>query len=181
MPESIGIIGPYAGLLTGFPWIVKANERARTVVAEGGRCGTIFRNENDVARDRAMINARKTTQDIRQEEMLRERAAVLARAGERLAAAMEKLGRIDAEISEAVALWHSGEVDGGAPPAKGREPHRLLTEINAKIHAYNRQREQVKTRYYYLVVTREALGLIHHQRLAEIYRLPPKKHCLPEP
>jgi hypothetical protein len=58
-----------------------------------------------------MINTRKTTQDILQDEMLRERAATLARAGERLAG---------------------------------------------------------------------ALGIIHHQRVEEFYRIPPKRHGLPE-
>ncbi len=132
--------------------------------------------------DGVMINARKTTQDVLQEEILRERAAVLARAGEKLDAAMEKLGKIEEEISEALALWRgSGSEGSGAVPEKTQEARRrLLCEINGKIRAYNRQREQVKTRYYYLIVTREALGLIHHQRLAELYRIPPKKHCLPE-
>ncbi len=129
-----------------------------------------------------MIKTKKTTQDILQEEMLRERAAVLARAGEKLAAAQEKLGKIEEEISEALALWRCrGDAQDGAAPAKTDGARRLLCEINGKIRAYNRQREQVKTRYYYLIVTREALGLIHHQRLAELYRIPPKKHCLPEP
>jgi hypothetical protein len=130
-----------------------------------------------------MINTRKTTQDILQEEMLRERAAVLARAGEKLDAAMEKLGKIEEEISEASALWRSSDGErNGVPAAKAQEAsHRLFGEINAKIRAYNRQRDQVKTRYYYLIVTREALGLVHHHRLAEIYRLPPKKRSLPEP
>jgi hypothetical protein len=129
-----------------------------------------------------MINTRKTTQDILQEEMLRERAAVLARAGEKLTAAMEKLGKIDEEISQTLALWRgSGGEGSGALFAKDQEARRrLFDEINAKIRAYNRQREQVKTRYYYLIVTREAIGLIHHERLAELYRLPPRKHCLPE-
>ena len=129
-----------------------------------------------------MINTRKTTQDILQEEMLRERAAVLARAGEKLAAAQEKLLKIEAEISEALSLWRcKGDETNGTAPAEAEGAHRILREINAKIQAYNRQRELVKTRYYYLIVTREALGLIHHQRLAEIYRIPPKKQCLPEP
>ena len=133
--------------------------------------------------DGVMINTRKTTQDILQEEMLRERAAVLARAGEKLEAAMEKLGKIEEEIAGALALWRSSGGEGDClPGAKAQAArHRLFGEINAKLRAYNRQREQVKTRYYYLIVTREALGLIHHQRLAEIYRLPPKKHYLPEP
>ncbi len=138
-------------------------------------------NRRDVSGDGGMINARKTTQDILQEEMLRERAAVLARAGEKLTAAMEKLGKIDGEIAEALALWRGGGERSGAISAKSPEACRLAVEINGKIRAYNRQREQVKTRYYYLIVTREALGLIHHERLAELYRLPPRKHCLPEP
>ena len=55
-----------------------------------------------------------------------------------------------------------------------------MCELNGKIGLYNRQREQVRTRYYYLIVTREALGIIHHQRLEEIYRIPPPKRLLPE-
>ena len=125
-----------------------------------------------------MINTRKTTQDILQEEMLRERAAVLARAGEQ---ARRRAGEAREDRSgDFRGAVYSGIADGdeanGAAPAKAEEAHRILCEINAKIRAYNRQREQVKTRYYYLIVTREALGLIHHQRLAEIYRIPPKKH-----
>ena len=121
-----------------------------------------------------MINTKKTTQDILQEEMLRERAAVLARAGERLAEAREKLRRIEQDIGEATALLLQESATGEG----GRQ--RLVGEINKKIRAYNRQREQVKTRYYYLIVTREAMGIIHHERLEEIYRTPPKKRPLAE-
>ncbi|MHB8772305.1 MAG: hypothetical protein ACYC7J_15030 [Syntrophales bacterium] len=128
-----------------------------------------------------MINTRKSTQDVLQEELLRERAAVLARAGEKIEAAMEKLGRIEAEVSAALALWQASAAEGDATPGKSSEACRRLVELNRKIRAYNRQREQVKTRTYYLIVTREALGLVHHHRLAELYRLPPRKQCLPEP
>jgi hypothetical protein len=133
--------------------------------------------------DGVMIDRRKTTQDVLQDEMLRERAAVLARAGEKLTAALEKLGKIEDEISAALALWSRGEDDRSRIPASTADDsrRRLLREINGKIRAFNRQREQAKTRYYYLIVTREALGLIHHQRLAELYRISPKKRCLPEP
>ncbi len=126
-----------------------------------------------------MINRKKTTQDVLQEELLRERAAVLARAGEKLDAAMEKLGKIDAEITASLGLLGGGGERTAVSAAKARRT--LLDEINEKIRAYNRQREQVKTRTYYLIVTREALGLVHHHRLAELYRLPPRKQCLPEP
>ena len=121
-----------------------------------------------------MINARKTTQDILQEEMVRERVAVLARAGERLTDALEKLRKMDCDIAESMARWRRGE--GNEGESRGR----LRDEINGKIRAYNLQRDHVKTRYYYLIVTREALGITHHQRLEDIYRVPPKKRCLPE-
>jgi hypothetical protein len=133
--------------------------------------------------DGVMINRRKTTQDILQDEMLRERAAVLARAGEKLTAALETLGKIEDEISAALALWSRSGDDRNSAPAStaGDVRRRLLRAINDMIRTFNRQRELTKTRYYYLIVTREALGLIHHQRLAELYRIPPEKRCLPEP
>lgn len=121
-----------------------------------------------------MIDTRKTTQDILQEEMVRERVTVLARAGERLTEALEKLRQMDSDIAESMALWRLDQGNDG-----GSRQH-LLGEINGKIRAYNLQRDHVKTRYYYLIVTREALGITHHQRLEEIYRVPPKKRCLPE-
>jgi hypothetical protein len=136
-----------------------------------------------------MINTRKTTQDILQEEMLRERAATLARAGERLAEALERLHEMEGEIAAGMALWQTaaraendsaGEVAAGTGAEESGGRRRFLQELNGKIQAYNRQRENARTRFYYLIVTREALGIIHHQRLEEFYRIPPKQHCLPE-
>lgn len=123
-----------------------------------------------------MINTKKTTQDVLQEEILRERVSALVRSGERLTDALDELRRIEKEVAEATALWTREVETGGS----GSVASALLQEMNAKIRAYNRQREHVKTRYYYLIVTREALGIIHHERLEEIYRIPPKKRCLPE-
>ena len=138
-----------------------------------------------------MINTKRSTQEILQEEMLRERAAVLARAGERLSQAMEKLHTLERDIEAAMTAEQTGEVvneagRSGASKtesvrADGTEDRReFLQRLNAKIHAYNRQREQVRILYYYLIVTREAMGMIHHQRLEEMYRIPPKKRLLPE-
>jgi hypothetical protein len=129
-----------------------------------------------------MIDTRKTTQEILQEEILRERAAVLARAGERLEAALADLGRLAGQIDAALAARHSGKTDrDGVGTAPAREGEALPNaRINGMIRAYNDQLESVRMRYYDLVVTREALGLIHHQRLEEIYRIPPKRRCLPE-
>jgi hypothetical protein len=129
-----------------------------------------------------MIHTKKTVQNILQEEMLRERAAVLARAGEHLADALKKLDKIDSEIAaEMAASQHgTGHDESDAPAGDRDDRRRLIRELNGKIGLYNRQREQVRTRYYYLIVTREALGIIHHQRLEEIYRIPPPKRSLPE-
>jgi hypothetical protein len=129
-----------------------------------------------------MIHTKRTVQDILQDEMLRERAAVLARAGEQLADALKKLEKMESEIAAAMAGWRSTVGNGGsaAPVGIDDDRCRLMREINGKIDLYNRQREQVRTRYYYLIVTREALGIIHHQRLEEIYRIPPPKRLLPE-
>jgi len=139
-----------------------------------------------------MIDTKKTTQEILQEEMLRERVAVLARTGEQLAEALEKLHVMERDIEAAMAagrVSESGEagqnrsgtgiaVTGKTGAGKGRK--QFSGELNGKILSYNRQRDHVLTRYYYLILTREALGLTHHQRLEEIYRIPPKKHCLQE-
>jgi hypothetical protein len=143
-----------------------------------------------------MINTKRTTQGILQEEMLRERAAALVRAGERLAEALEKLNEMERDIAVETAVCQTGEAAGmaarhvsaasggwsmgGTAVGEGDGRQRFLRELNGKIHAYNLQREHVRTRYYYLIVIREALGMIHHQRLEEIYRIPPKKHSLPE-
>jgi len=126
-----------------------------------------------------MINTKKTVQDILQEEMLRERAAVLARAGEHLSDALEKLAKIESEIAAGMAAWRRHDGNGGAVVQDG-DRRGLICELNGKIGVYNRHLEQVRTRYYYLIVTREALGIIHHQRLEEIYRIPPPKRLLPE-
>lgn len=125
-----------------------------------------------------MFNTKKTVQDILQDEMLRERAAVLARAGEHLSAALEKLAKIESEITAGMAAWRCHHGKGCATVPEDRQ--RLMCELNGKIGSYNRQLEQVRTRYYYLIVTREALGIIHHQRLEEIYRIPRQKRLLPE-
>lgn len=132
-----------------------------------------------------MMYLKRTVQDIIQDEVLRERAAVLARAGEQLEDAFAQLRKIEARLAELTAPGLRGADEAvpipGTAPSRGVHPSRtLVAQINQEIGAYNRQREAVRTRLYYLIVTREAMGLIHHQRLEEIYRLPARKHCLPE-
>lgn len=132
-----------------------------------------------------MIDTKKTTQEILQEEFLRERAAVLARAGEHLEAAFAALGKIGESIDAALAARKRGQADGSGTEAAaasddGPSGAPSAGRINTMIRAYNDQLEQVRKRHYELIVTREALGLIHHQRIEEIYRVPPRKRLLPE-
>lgn len=110
------------------------------------------------------MNPQRKGQEPLEEEIRREQAAVLARAGERLREALEKLAALDGKIRTALA----------GPQASARE-------INSLIAAYNGQRQEAELRYYYLIVTREALGLVHHHRLEEFYRLPPVRRYLREP
>ena len=128
-----------------------------------------------------MIDTKKTTQEILQEEFLRERAAVLARAGEHLEAALAVLRQIEGRIDEALAVRRRGKAaKAGGASGSGADDGLSNDRINEMIRAYNDQIGKVRTRHYELIVTREALGLVHHQRLEEIYRIPPKKRCLPE-
>lgn len=124
-----------------------------------------------------MIHTKKTTQDVLQQEIFRERLAVLVRAGEKLADAWDRMVKLEREIEAAMGFrcgGSSAETEGAA------ESRELRCALNEKIGEYNRQRERVRKSYYYLIVTREALGLIHHQRLEETYRLPPKKQFVQE-
>jgi hypothetical protein len=128
-----------------------------------------------------MINTKKNVQDILQDEIFRERVTVLARAGEQLADALKALEKMECEIAAGTtALTRMVGKGGSFVSQAAADRRRLIDELNGKIALYNRQREQVRTRYYYLIVTREALGIIHHQRLEEIYRIPPPKRLLSE-
>jgi len=125
-----------------------------------------------------MITMKKTAQDVLQEELLKERIAVLTRASERLAQVLDSLRGIEAGIEEGLAVLRSPE-DG--PDADGPGPGQragLISEINEKIAQFNATREHAEVRMYYLIVTREALGLRRHQRIEEFYRIPPKKRLL---
>jgi hypothetical protein len=127
------------------------------------------------------VDREKDAENILREEMLQERAAVLGRAGEKLNTALEKMRAIDHGIEER--LQHlSAHVE------KGKDEHhhdelvsvrkKILKEINGEISKYNHAREYAKLRYYYLIVTREAMGMRRHHWVEEIYKIPPRKKYL---
>jgi hypothetical protein len=109
---------------------------------------------------------RKSAWEKTQEEIFQERAEVLGRAGEALAAALSEVERIDRRIAESIR-------------AAGERPGlEVLEEINGEIRRYNRARAYAELRYYYLIVTREAMGIRRHKAVEEVYRIPPKKKYL---
>jgi len=123
-----------------------------------------------------MITMKKTAQDVLQEELLKERIAVLTRASERLAQVLDQLKGIEAEIEEGMARLSAPEDE----PAGAGLREGLIPGINEKIAQFNATREHAEVRMYYLIVTREALGLRRHQRIQEFYRIPPRKRRLAE-
>jgi hypothetical protein len=109
---------------------------------------------------------RKSAWEKTQEELLKERAEVLGRAGEALSVALSDLEKIGRSIAVRVR-------EAGVHP--GPE---ILTEINGEIRHYNHARDYAQLRYYYLIVTREAMGFRRHKTVEDVYKIPPKKKYL---
>ena len=120
-----------------------------------------------------MQTVKKTPEDILQEEILKERAEVLRRAGERLAEAIDKVNRIGSVIEKLKMSLKSGERH-----SVSKMTGEIVNEINREIKSYNAARENAKLRYYYMIVTREALGIRRHKWVEEMYSIPPKKKSI---
>jgi hypothetical protein len=113
-------------------------------------------------------------QDNLLEELLREKAAVLSRAGMAVEESIEKLIRIEREIEEKKSLLKFTEADN--PSAEvSRDEQLICEEINISIDKFNIFHQKAETQYYYLIVTREALGLRRHEMIQKMYRIPDKK------
>lgn len=127
------------------------------------------------------MSGRDNALEKTQEDILRERAMVLARAGDSVQRALEKLKKIEAVIEERLELYHeavagnsrSHRSDSGEPLFRSFEE--LCNDIDSRIREYNKTREHAKLRYYYLIVTREAMGFRRHKMVEEIYKIPSKK------
>jgi hypothetical protein len=108
------------------------------------------------------------------EELLREKAAVLTRAGFAVDEVIGQLKKIDREIEEKMSLLNSCEADKRSAEAS-RKKQLICDEINFNIDQFNALHQKAHLKYYYLIVTREALGLRRHEMIREIYRIPEKK------
>jgi hypothetical protein len=116
---------------------------------------------------------RKNGFEKTQEEIFQERADILYRSGSKLSEALDRLKAIEEEID--VKLDVLRESVKGGPEEECRE---LFKETNREITKYNKAREHARLRYYYLIVTREAMGFRRHKWVDEIYKIPPKKERL---
>lgn len=102
---------------------------------------------------RARLDAFQAMDDL-EAEILREKAAALGRAEDKINAALLELELIERDLD-------ARPVDD---PARGE-----------RIAAYNRQRDVAARAVWELQVHREALGLYRHDALRELYPVPPRR------
>lgn len=117
---------------------------------------------------------KKDQQDNLLEELLREKASVLTRASWAVEEVLEKLTHIEGEIEIKKTLLNSRESTGDSSDVLRRKKI-FCEEINCKIDEFNTIRQKAQLQYYYLIVTREALGLRRHEMVQKMYRIPDKK------
>ena len=116
------------------------------------------------------MNIKQDNIDKTEAEIIQERAEVLGRAGEKLALALNQLKAIESIISI--------KMESLSDPGSKSRRAELIGDINGEIRHYNEAREYAKLRYYYLIVTREAMGFRRHKSVEEVYSIPPKQKPL---
>jgi len=125
------------------------------------------------------VKTEKSIDEVLQEEFLRERAAVLSRAAEKLTKTLDLLAHIEENISRdttAMECLYQTADNGKKAVGDSRIQKKIILEqLNQNIDHFNKTREKAKVHYYYLIVTREAMGLRKHHWVDEVYSIPPKK------
>jgi len=128
------------------------------------------------------LNANKSPEDFLQEEFLQERAAVLGRAGDSVSRALEKLRGIENSLEERLSRLKELEPlisqDGKSVGNLRGLRRQMMLEIDREISKYNGAREYALMRHYYLIVTREAMGIRRHHWVEQHYRIPPRRKHL---
>ena len=130
-----------------------------------------------------MVLLGKTPENVLQEELLREKAEVLSRAGERVSEILEQLHCLREDIEGIILSVNENPLNGAMAvdhplDSAFSEKQKMLEEINQKISHYNDLREDAKLRYHYLIITREALGMRKHHWVETIYKIPERKGYL---
>jgi hypothetical protein len=128
------------------------------------------------------LNTNKSPEDLLQEEFLQERAAVLGRAGDSVSRALEKLRGIETSLEERLCRFKELEqlITQDCKNVRNLVGLRrqMMLEINREISKYNGAREYALMRHYYLIVTREAMGIRRHHWVEQHYRIPERKKHL---
>ncbi|MDD4862069.1 MAG: hypothetical protein PHI33_08155 [Smithellaceae bacterium] len=120
------------------------------------------------------LKGRENQHETLCEDLLRERAAVLARAGFAVEDALEKLVKIDRQLEEKLRDWRLRQ-DDPAGKEDLQKPQSVIDDVNEIIDQFNVACQKAEIQYYYLIVTREALGLRRHETVQKLYQVPPKK------
>lgn len=120
------------------------------------------------------LKGRENQHETLCEDLLRERAAVLARAGFAVEDALEKLVKIDRQLEEKLRDWRLRQ-DDPAGKEDLQKPQSVIDDVNEIIDQFNAACQKAEIQYYYLIVTREALGLRRHETVQKLYQVPPKK------
>ncbi|MFO7569201.1 MAG: hypothetical protein R6W75_05340 [Smithellaceae bacterium] len=118
----------------------------------------------------AVSAARQEKQESLCEELMRERAAVLSRAGRAVEDALDRAMTLHRIIESQIAGLQNGVHDACA-----QDTQSLFEHVNETIEQFNDARRKAELRYYYLIVTREALGLRKHDMVSELYQIPPRR------
>ncbi len=125
--------------------------------------------------------SRNTPDNVLQEEILRERATVLFRAGRRVSQALDALQRIDGRIAQRCLAYERASAGSGAGAAGGRAAcpsllrRAFLDAVNEDIRAFNGLRKEAMILFHELLIVREAMGMRRHQGVEQYYRIPPGK------
>lgn len=119
---------------------------------------------------------KENQQDVLANELLRERAAVLARAGFAVENALDKLQKIEKQINDK--MQHLQSAGDGLCTGLPVLEHAVSEEINLLIEDFNTARKKAEIQFYYLIVTREAMGLRRHETVNRLYSIPPKKQMM---
>ncbi len=117
---------------------------------------------------------KKDHQDNILDELRREKAAVLARAGWDVEEVIEKLKGLDRKIQLKLSSLKSTKDKNESGDWVSRRKL-ICEEINCIINEFNTVRKKAELKYYYLIVTREALGLRRHEMVQKLYKIPEKK------
>jgi len=122
----------------------------------------------------AALSGKENQHESLCEELLRERAAVLSRAGFAVEDALELLMKVERQIEQKIEQMRLVQ-NADSDLRNLTDPRSMFEEINSMIDQFNTIRQRAEIQYYYLIVTREALGLRRHETVQRLYRIPPKK------